>query len=376
MLLYRLNRTTLICSFAVLSLLFLPSRSKAQDCPKPGKDFILMEDSHYGFIISHRGSIVHLIKGHIGGGELSYIFRTCGKYSWQGIHAFPEFGVSAMHLYLANPTEIGNLDAIYPFMNLRINKQRRSFKMYIRIGCGLSWMSKPFDRLENHRNNAIGSNVNGFVNLRLSSSYMLSPSWRLDSGVGLTHSSNGAMKTPNLGLNMATVNLGLGYVFGNKCLEMKCDSIRPKVSKRWHSLVIATFGVKELEHPLGNKFLSYTLNANEYYSTNLKNKFGTGVEFCYSNATRKKLESESVSTERIKDVLKVGVKFGYAFTIDRLSIPLDFGMYIFQNDNLKERFFHRIGFRYMVTKHVVANVTLYTHWAKADYFEWGLGYEF
>ena len=44
--------------------------------------------------------------------------------------------------------------------------------------------------------------------------------------------------------------------------------------------------------------------------------------------------------------------------------------------NLKERFFHRIGVRYMLTKHVIANVTLYTHWAKADYFEWGLGYEF
>ncbi len=374
MFLQKLNKIILLSSIFALFLLLIQSQGKAQDCPN--KDFVLTADSHYGFIISHRGSIVHLIKGHIGGGELTYVFRTCGLRPWQCIHGFPEFGVSVMHLYLANSTEIGNLDAIYPFVNLRVNKLKRKFQLYIRIGTGLAWMSKPYNRITNPRNNAIGSNLNGYVNLRLSSSYMLSPSWRLDSGIGLTHASNGAIKTPNLGLNMATVNLGIGYVFGNKNLVMKKDSILSKISKRWHPSVIATFGVKELEHPLGNKFLSYTLNGNLYYSTNYKNKFGTGIEFVYSNATRKRLESDSISTERIRDVLKIGAKIGYAFTINRLSIPLDFGFYVYQNDNLKEHFFHRIGFRYMLTKHVIANATLYTHWAKADYFEWGLGYEF
>ncbi|CAN5349431.1 hypothetical protein BH10BAC1_BH10BAC1_09660 [soil metagenome] len=364
-----------ISIFAVF-LFLLSVNSVAQDSTKKKKDFVLMVDGHCGYIISHRGSIVHLIKGQIGGAELNYIFRTSGKQPWQAMHSYPDFGVSYMHLYLANPAEIGNLDAVYPYVNLRVNKMRRSVKMYVRVGVGLAWMSKPFDRITNHKNNAIGSYLNGFVNLRFSSSYMLSPSWRLDAGVGLTHASNGAVKTPNLGLNMATINLGLGYVFGNKKLVMRNDSVFPKIIHRWHPSIISTFGFKELEHPLGNKYLSYSASANLYYSTGYKSKFGTGVEFVYSNANRKKLESDSISTERIKDVLKIGVKGGYAFVIDRLSIPIDFGIYVYQNDRLNERFFHRIGFRYMVTKHVIANVTLYTHWAKADYFEWGVGYEF
>lgn len=369
-----LNKTINIAGVFAVFMLFVQNNCFSQKSTR--RDFIVSTEGHYGFIISHRGSIVHLIKGQIGGGELTFTHKTTGKQPWQRLYGYPEFGVSAMHLYLANPAEIGNLDAIYPFVNLRLNKLKRKFQMYLRLGCGVSYLSKPYNRITNHRNNAIGSYYNGYVNIRISSSYMLSRSWRLDSGIGLTHGSNGAMKTPNLGLNMATVNLGIGYVFGNKYLEMKNDSILPKISKKWHPSIIGAFGLKELEHPLGNKYLSYCLSGNLYYSPNYKNKFGTGVEFVYSNATRKKLERDSVSTEKINDVIKIGAKIGYAFNINRLSIPLDFGVYFYQNDNLTERVFNRIGFRYLVTKHVIANLTLYTHWAKADYFEWGLGYEF
>ncbi len=376
MFLRRSNIRSLFFGLFALFLICTVGNSFAQTECSSKRDFVLIADAHFGYIISHRGSIVHLIKGQIGGGELTYVFRTAGKRPWQPVHAFPEFGLSYMHLYLANPAEIGNLDALYPYMNLRLNKQRRPFKMYLRLGMGVANMSKPYDRITNHKNNAIGSHINGYVNIRFSSSYMLSKAWRLDSGFGLTHASNGAIKTPNLGLNMATVNLGLGYVFGNKNVVMCKDSVMPKLTKRWHPSVIGIFGVKELEHPLGNKYISYVLAANLYYSTSQKGRFGTGVEFVYSNATRKALERDSISTEKINDVLKIGVKGGWAFHVDRISIPIDFGVYVYQNDNLKEKFFHRLGVRYMVTKHVIANVTLYTHWAKADYFEWGLGYEF
>ncbi|MCX6296376.1 MAG: acyloxyacyl hydrolase [Bacteroidetes bacterium] len=373
MILRKLQKTLLFAGIYAILIILIPNNCSAQD--SPGKDFILTVDGHYGFIISHRGSIVHMITGHIGGGELTYLFRTCGKKPWQALHRYPEFGVSAMHLYMGNPSVIGNLDAIYPYMNLRMNSMNRKFKLYLRLGVGLAHMSKPFDRITNHKNNAIGSYINAFVNIRLGSSYMLSPSWRLDAGIGLTHASNGATKTPNLGLNMATLNFGLGYVFGNKKMEMKNDSVLPKITNRWHPSIIGVFGLKEMEHPLGNKYMAYALSANLYYTVSHKNKFGTGVEFVYSNGTRKRLESDSVSTKKIKDVLKIGAKFGYSFNIDRLSIPIDFGMYFYQNSDLSEKFFHRIGLRYMVTKHLIANLSLYTHWAKADYFEFGLGYE-
>jgi hypothetical protein len=363
-------------SITVLVLLVFSACLCAQDAVQHRKNFILSAQGHFGYAISHHGNMAHLIKGHIGGGELNYIFRTCGAKCWQPVYKYPEFGLSGVFMYLGNPSQLGNLFAVYPYTNLRLNKECRKFNLALRLGFGLAYITKPFDRITNHQNNAIGSHYNGFVNVRLSGSCMLSKAWRMDMGVGLMHASNGAMRTPNLGLNMATVNLGVGYVFGDKNLQMHCDSPMPPLLKRWHTTAIAVAGMKELEHPGGSKYLAYGLMLNSYWSKNYKNRFGGGIEMNYSNASRRQLLNDSVSVVRTIDVLQGGAKLGYVFQLDRLSFPIEFGAYFYKSEGNDDLFFHRIGLRYIVNRHLVANLTLLTHWAKADYFEWGVGYEF
>ncbi|MGQ0827484.1 MAG: acyloxyacyl hydrolase [Bacteroidota bacterium] len=354
-------------------LFFMPALLKAQNSPK--ENFSISTQGHFGYIMSHRNNMAHLIKGHIYGGELNYTFKTDGSKPWQQIHRYPEIGLCALHLYLANPEQLGNLEALYPYTNIRLNKLKRKTSLNLRIGVGLAYLTKCFDRIDNHKNNAIGSKLNGFVNLRLNTATMLSPSWRLDTGVGLTHASNGAIKTPNLGLNMATVNIGLGYVFGNKALLLKKDSI-PPVIKKWHPMILGVIGIKELEPPEGNKYSAYSLQAHLYRTLNHKNRLGAGIEIFYNNATKKVWTNDSVYTTTTADIIQAGVKAGYSFHIHRLSLPIDFGVYLYKRQAYNGSFFHRIGLRYMITKHVIANVSLLTHWAKADYFEWGFGYEF
>ncbi len=363
--------TIVIVGFSLFSLV---AQDSIKDAPK--KNFIISTQGHYGFIISHHGNVVHLIKGHIYGGEINYIFRTSGQKCWHPIYHYPEFGICAVHLYLANPSVLGNFDAIYPYTNIRLNKESRKLRLNLRLGFGLAYISKPFDRFTNHKNNVIGSHYNGFVNLRFSSAYMITKAWRLDAGVGLSHASNGTIKTPNLGLNMATINLGVGYVFGNKNLLMKCDSVMPPPPKKWHPSVIGVFGIKELEHPDGPKYAAYGLSFNMYHSHSYKNRFGGGIEIAYNNATKKQLLNDSITVIKTKDVIQGGVKLSYAFTLQRLSFPIDFGTYFYKSEAENDLFFHRIGIRYMVTDHLIANITLLTHWARADYFEWGIGYEF
>lgn len=357
----------------IMLLLLLYLSSKAQNLP--GSDFLISGDGHIGYIISHRNNMGNLIKGHIYGGELNYIFRTDGCKTWQQIHKYPELGVCFLHLYLANPQQLGNMEALYPYANFRLNKLKRKASLNLRLGAGLAYLTKAFDRIENHQNAAIGSNLNGFVNLRLNTNVMLSQAWRLDAGVGLTHASNAAMSTPNLGLNIVTVNLGLAYAFGNKNCTFRIDSI-PKMENKWQPSIIGVFGIKELENPGGSKYLAYGLQANLYRTLNYKNKLGAGIEMAYNNATKKVWEDDSVYTSTSADIVQGGVKICYAFNMNKLSFPLDFGVYLYKKQAYNGMFFHRIGFRYLVTKHLIANVTLLTHWGKADYFEWGVGYQF
>lgn len=341
----------------------------------PERDFIISVHGHYGFIMSHRNNMAHLIKGHIYGGELNYTFRTSGDKPWQQLYKYPDFGICLVHLDLANPQQLGTLEALYPYTNLRLNKLNKKINFNLRLGVGLGFLTKPFDRITNHKNNAIGSHVNGFVNIRLSASYLITDSWLINTGVGLTHISNGAMKTPNLGLNMATINLGVGYVFGNKCLSYKTDSLAP-CNKTWKLLLIGVTGVKELETPGGPKYMVYGLQTIAYKTLNYKNRLGGGIEFTYNNSTRQEWYNDSIYNPSFTDILQIGAKCSYSYVLHRISLPVEFGVYIFKKQHINGMFFHRIGVRYMLTKHLIANVTLLTHFAKADYFEGGLGYEF
>lgn len=357
----------------LIVILLLPVSLGAQNLP--ARDFLVSGQGHYGFIISHRNNMANLIKGHIYGAEVNYIFRTDGCKPWQQIHKYPEIGIGFLHLYLANPQQLGNLEALYPYTDLRLNKLKRKVGLNFRVGVGLAYLTKAFDRIENHQNGAIGSNLNGFVNLRLNAGLTFLNAWRMNAGVGLVHASNAAISTPNLGLNMATVNFGIAYAFGNKICTFRKDSI-VAAEKKWKSSVIAIVGTKELENPGGPQYLVYGIQANLYKAMNHKNKLGGGIEMSYNNATKQVWINDSVFNATTADIVQAGAKISYSFNMNRLSLPIDFGVYFYKKQPYNGVFFHRVGLRYLVTKHIIANVTLLTHWAKADYFEWGIGYQF
>lgn len=359
----------------ILLMGLLPCVMQAQDL-RPANDFLVSGQGHYGYIISHRNSMRNLIKGHIYGGELNYIFRTNGTKTWHQLHNYPEIGLCFLHLNLGNPVQLGNLEALYPYANLRLNKIDKKVGLNLRLGVGLCYVTKPFDRITNHQNGAIGSHFNGFVNLRLSWYAMLSEAWRIEGGVGLTHASNGAIETPNLGLNMPTLNLGISYAFGNKNYNLRRDSIIPPADKKWECMLLAVAGLKQLEEPGGKEYMAYGLQTNFYKVLNHKNKLGGGLELTYNTATKQLWANDSVNTSAFGDIAQLGTKVSYSFNMSRFSLPVDFGVYVYKKQPVNGLFFHRIGVRYLASKHLILNITLLTHFAKADYFEWGIGYKF
>src|ERR1043165_901834 len=135
--------------------------------------------------------------------------------------------------------------------------------------------------------------------------------------------------------------------------------------------------MKEREHPGRSKYMAYGLMLNCYRNVGYKTRFGGGLEISYNNAERSQLAEDSTMTAvGFGDVIHAGAKAGYVFQLDRLSFPVEFGVYLRNNKAQNDLFFHRIGLRYLVNKHFVANLSLLTHWARADYFEFVAGYEF
>lgn len=359
----------------IFTIVFLLPQTILLGQHSPKKDFILSAETHAGFIIAHRNNLTNVIKGHVFGVELNYVFQTNGCKTWHKEYKFPEVGFCLVHMDLGNPEQLGNMEAIYPYANIRLNKLSNRVALNLRLATGVAYITKPFDRLTNHQNKAIGSHVNAFVNIRFSTTTMLSSAWRLNAGFGLSHASNGAYSSPNLGLNIASINLGLGYHFGNQTCTYIVDTSSLKV-KKWQTSIIAVAGIKELETPGGDKHLAYSIQTNVLRGLNYKNSLGAGLEVFYNNATIARWAKDSVEDPSFGDIVQAGAKLSYAYNFHRLAFPIEFGVYIYKKQKTNGVFFHRIGFRYMITDHLVGNFTLLTHFAKADYFEWGLGYRF
>jgi hypothetical protein len=64
------------------------------------------------------------------------------------------------------------------------------------------------------------------------------------------------------------------------------------------------------------------------------------------------------------------------FNYYRVGLIVQMGSYINPYYDGNGYLYHRIGIRAKVSQHLIANLSLKTHWAKADIVEFGLGYYF
>ncbi|MFM7566066.1 MAG: hypothetical protein ACKO4K_04915, partial [Flavobacteriales bacterium] len=76
------------------------------------------------------------------------------------------------------------------------------------------------------------------------------------------------------------------------------------------------------------------------------------------------------------DLLQVGAYAAYLVPMDRFHFVFGMGAYLRDKYSPEDPLYHRIGARYACKNGLLLNFTLKTHWARADYLEYGLGYMF
>lgn len=348
----------------------------AQDIPK--NTGYLKGQLHFGYIMQHRNTIGHLIEGHVKGLELNWAFQTKGNKVWHHENNFPEAGF-AMHVYsLANPQQLGQLIALAPYYDIGLNEKNKTTRLHLRLSFGVSYSTKFFDPILNHKNNIVSTPINAFVNFKWYYKFQLSKSLRLDAGLNFVHASNGRFKTPNLGINMLGINSGLTYCFNQKNDNsfQKIDS--SYLGKSKHELFgILSFGITETEPPGGPKYLAQSYSLGYYFKKRNTHKFGGGIDFFYSESTKQELfDYDSVRLKNNFSYIQVGARFSYSYVIGNLSLPVEFGHYLYTRFKGNGMFYHRIGLRYQFKNRIIATFALKTHWAVAHYFEYGIGYRF
>jgi hypothetical protein len=337
-------------------------------------------NAHYGFIMAHNPNMNYLIKRHITAGELCLIQQSNGAKKWERIYKNPEKGIGLYLANLGNPQQLGFAIGLYPFVNFPLNPSSK-FKLYLRSGNGIGVITKPYKRFTNHKNNINGTYLNEFIYLRLNSVFPLTKDLRIETGIGLTHLSNGNWAQPNLGINLLTINTGItlaGYQDSNDKYKPALDTTPNKLDYKPFFCVIASGGPTELNYRDGKKYGSYALALFGWKPVSPKSRFGAGFDFFYdkSNIARSQTGSIYYKSDTGLTNIQAGIRVGYELVVGKFTLPIEMGSYFFTKSTANGPLYHRFGIRYYINKHLILAYTLKTHWVTAENIEFGIGYRF
>lgn len=357
-------------SFLICLLALLSKGYSSSDTLKT-KPYSIIERTHYGFIIPHRDGLDNLLTNHTKMVELCLEMQTFGSKQWELDYAKPSYGVSFLFLDMGNPQHLGYGIGLLPYVNYSIyTKDKIQFN--IRVGFGAIYATKPFRQGEN-KNIIYGSNVNALVSFTGEAKVKLNEKIAIHPGIAFTHFSNGAYNLPNLGLNSASVNLGLSYKLNTSSSLLIPDTFaqfKPYVEVS----VSGGYGAKKNE-PGGLRYHVGTGNIEFAARISPMSQFSVGIDEFYNTSVKPRMENQLGASLTNSAILQTGVVVGYCLKMDRLQIGVAWGTYVHTKTVIDKRFYHKLTNIYYITDKVFAKFVLKTHFAKADYFEFGLGYK-
>lgn len=329
-----------------------------------------------GFVLVHRISIGHLVKGYPTIYEVNISKPTLGNKLWHLENNKPDIGISLQCLDFKNPSELGYALTAAPFIEIPFNKMEKASRMFMRLCWGATYITKCFDIENNHKNIAIGSHWNAYVQFKWFWHLQLTKNLRFEPGIAFTHASNGKSRNPNLGLNVVSLNAGLNILIPSKTkAEITRIDSSTKVKSKNELMAVAAIGFNERE--VGSKELTcYVLSMA--YQRNVRNthKFSAGFDFFYDQNYQYDLENKFGAPASGFDKMRVSARVGYSYNVGRISFPIELGYYIFQKTNADAMMVSRLGVRYYSKSGLIAHFGLRTHFAVAYDFEYGLGYRY
>jgi hypothetical protein len=72
--------------------------------------------------------------------------------------------------------------------------------------------------------------------------------------------------------------------------------------------------------------------------------------------------------------LQASAYLGYEHVVGRLSIPIQLGVYLYNNYKMSQ-IYQLIGLRYRISGKWLMSLQLKAHYGKADYIQYGIGYK-
>lgn len=335
----------------------------------------------FGKIIKHTKNFQPPIPSLTSGIEINFIRQTNEKKNWHQLHNYPQTGYSFSFTHFGDAQILGYAIGFAPNIFFPLTGKDK-FSFGIRLACGIAFINKRYNVIDNPTNNVIGTRMNNTSSFGIHLNWKATKKLHFLSSVSLAHFSNGNFQSPNLGINFASLNLGIKF-FPNPIENFtRQDSLPPFLKKIKFNLKIGC-GLNEESITNGPKYPIYIASLYVDKLTGLKNKIGLGVDVEYN----KSVYDFEILTENF-----IGKEKWYAmriapFITDELLVGQigmlgQIGVYAHKGFLNIAPFYFKIALKHYVfnlTKNKVNwyyGIFLKVHYARAEFFELATGISF
>jgi len=319
-----------------------------------------------------------------------YGIHTNGKKLWQRAYANPVYGFGIYKCFFTNDhDELGNPFALYSYIDLPLKRwQKWSLNWEIEFGVAFNW--NKHEPRENNYYYPIGTYSTLFVDFGLDATVQLGRHFDLSAVLAYTHFSNGAIKLPNLGINMAGARLELRYVFKDRPLFRQYEI--PEYKKEWEYIALIAPSMRQVAFEYVDEKNDTIAKAFDYgivsFSTSLnrqishKVKFGGGFDISYNTAYGAEVKMVNGEPEKSPfspaDKILIGLFPSFELVLGKLALIAQPGFYVYQKEVTGfdvPTTYQRIGLKYHFWNHLVVGMNLRAfNFSKADFIEWFIGY--
>ncbi len=364
-----------------VALLLWTSRAAAQGPVRHNAGLGIELNSLAGKVFRHEEKFTLPIPALTTGTDVNVLWRTWGRKPWHQWRHYPRLGIAAAMIHYGIDSVYGTTWGLYPNIIFPL-LHRRHMEWTLRVGNGIGFVTRKYSRANpvNTVNVAISSTINDFIMIRTDGVYTINDHWTVNAGAFVTHISNGSVRKPNLGVNVAGISAGLCYYpVTVHPVRVQWPFKRPRdrylIQARYSMSLVSAFTNGGPLYPvyIGTAYMSRRWRGN--------NKAFAGIDYSWHSSTRAYLRDNGLEQGREgAQSYKSAIIAGNEFLMGRVGILLQAGVYVKKDYLQRQDVYEKVTLNYYCVqrergpvKELFAFVGLKAHLNVAEMGELGVG---
>ena len=326
-----------------------------------------------GVVLVHREKMRHLTHFNPNKIEINIQKQTSGSKAWHKTYNLPKIAYSLLVVdYIEQrlgETYSANIQFIYPYI------KKNNIQFNVMVGLGAGYNTHPFDREKNNQNNVLGSRITGNLYLKSNVEFNISPILSSYLALGVTHFSNGAVKLPNLGINVPYVSVGFNYKladYNDKIMPITTELTNKKI----HLAIDFSNGWKDVVYSGGKRHWFNVLTFKTHFNTSNINRLTLGADFFYDRSVNEFRTNFGLENNKNRN-FKSAILIGHELKISKVYAVINYGVYLYQAyNNVYARAYQRYQIKYKFYNEMLyCAAGLKVHKGVADVIECTIGLE-